>query len=284
MSRWSRADKALAEWQLESASLYDDRERIGAEAEITASAIAARGRPVSRFLNLACGPSDHHLRHHFARHPGAALLALDVSPAFAASARRALAAIIAVTAATEGRPGSGPAAVATADMRTLPLADGSFDLVGLYGNSFGFFDDATNLHVLGEIHRVLAPGGTAVVTVPSFAHAASFTEAAPQTWTEGAQTVCGRLEARGRRHYDPATGYSLGLYDLWLADSGERLHRSEARSRVYPFESTVPGLPSLSGMAAEVGFGDAALVAIPPERTRHAKGLMERMDCLLLSR
>jgi SAM-dependent methyltransferase len=47
-----------------------------------------------------------------------------------------------------------------ADMRRLPFARGSFGAVVNFFTSFGYFDDpADDVRVLGEIGRVLAPGG-----------------------------------------------------------------------------------------------------------------------------
>jgi len=46
------------------------------------------------------------------------------------------------------------------DMRYLPFADASFDLVTNFFTAFGYFaNDAENFAVLDEVHRVLRPGG-----------------------------------------------------------------------------------------------------------------------------
>ena len=45
-------------------------------------------------------------------------------------------------------------------MRRLPFRDGAFEAVANLFTSFGyFFDEAQNRRVLGEIARVLRPGG-----------------------------------------------------------------------------------------------------------------------------
>ena len=49
------------------------------------------------------------------------------------------------------------------DFRRLPFAASSFGTVVMLFSSFGYFDDETNGHVLNEIARVLAPGGTAIL-------------------------------------------------------------------------------------------------------------------------
>src|SRR6202795_4860015 len=53
---------------------------------------------------------------------------------------------------------------AVADVRRLPFLDGSFDAVYSMGTIEHFLDPET---ALGEMHRVLRPGGRAVVGVPN---------------------------------------------------------------------------------------------------------------------
>jgi SAM-dependent methyltransferase len=57
-----------------------------------------------------------------------------------------------------------PLPCAVADMRRLPVASGSFDLVLNLWNSLGYFlEEAEDLAALCEFRRVLRPGGLAVV-------------------------------------------------------------------------------------------------------------------------
>jgi SAM-dependent methyltransferase len=57
-----------------------------------------------------------------------------------------------------------PVPCAVADMRSLPVASGSFDLVLNLWNSLGYFlEEAEDLVPLGEFRRVLRPGGLAVL-------------------------------------------------------------------------------------------------------------------------
>jgi SAM-dependent methyltransferase len=62
--------------------------------------------------------------------------------------------------------GAGAAALGAAvgDVRALPFADGSFDAVYSMG-TIEHFDETE--HAVGEIARVLRPGGTAIVGVPN---------------------------------------------------------------------------------------------------------------------
>jgi SAM-dependent methyltransferase len=54
------------------------------------------------------------------------------------------------------------AGVIRGDMRHLPIASGALDGVVCMWQSFGHFDDATNLAVLAEVARVLRPGGRVI--------------------------------------------------------------------------------------------------------------------------
>ncbi|MCC5878123.1 MAG: class I SAM-dependent methyltransferase [Candidatus Sumerlaeia bacterium] len=53
------------------------------------------------------------------------------------------------------------------DMRQLPFADNSIAGVYLLFNTFGYFNDGENEEVLGEIARVLRPGGRLLMDLPS---------------------------------------------------------------------------------------------------------------------
>jgi SAM-dependent methyltransferase len=50
-------------------------------------------------------------------------------------------------------------------MHRLALAPGAFDAVLSLWQSFGYFDDATNLDVLRQVRRALTPGGRLVLDV-----------------------------------------------------------------------------------------------------------------------
>jgi len=91
-------------------------------------------------LDLACG-AGRHLEALGRR--GARALGLDLSPQLLRSARR-----------------RGLDNLIRSDMRRLPLRDSSIDGVLNMFTSFGYFErDEENFAVLGEIARVLRPGG-----------------------------------------------------------------------------------------------------------------------------
>lgn len=94
----------------------------------------------SRVLDLACG-AGRHLRA--LESGGLRAVGADFSGELLAEARR--------MGATE---------LVRCDMRRLPFRDGSFRLVTMFFNSFGYFDtDEEDVSVLREAARVLVPGG-----------------------------------------------------------------------------------------------------------------------------
>ncbi len=57
---------------------------------------------------------------------------------------------------------------ALSDMRVLPFASDSLDVVLLMFTSFGYFDDIGNVSTLREIQRVLVPGGKVIIDMSNF--------------------------------------------------------------------------------------------------------------------
>lgn len=81
---------------------------------------------------------------------GAGVFGVDISPPIVAAARRNL--------------GDAVLRAAIGDVRWLPFADASFDAVYSMGTVEHFAETET---ALGEIHRVLRPGGRAIIGVPN---------------------------------------------------------------------------------------------------------------------
>ena len=86
------------------------------------------------------------------RDQGAEVVGLDLSRTVAFRARR-----------NSRAEGTGPLRLTRADIRDLPFADGSFDLVYTMGTIEHIDEYQESLQ---EIERVLRPGGTAIVGVP----------------------------------------------------------------------------------------------------------------------
>jgi SAM-dependent methyltransferase len=115
-----------------------------------------RVRPGDRLLDLGCGAGRHAFE---AARRGACVVALDASDTDVKESAALLEAI-----ATEGMVGDGGGGTATVgDALALPFADATFDRVIAAEVLEHIPDDRT---AIGELVRVLRPGGTLAVTVP----------------------------------------------------------------------------------------------------------------------
>jgi ubiquinone/menaquinone biosynthesis C-methylase UbiE len=103
-------------------------------------------RPNIRALDLACGTGEL-LRRIADDVPGAALTGVDLAPNMVERARHKLADV----------PNT---RIERADAHELPFADDMFDVVAC-ANTFHYFTHPSA--VLGEVHRVLRPGGRFVL-------------------------------------------------------------------------------------------------------------------------
>jgi len=114
------------------------------EASVIARLLALR--PGQRVLDLACGEG----RHALLLAGRARVMGVDRSADYlrrAAGAGRA-----------RNRPG-----FVRADLRALPLPDGALDAVYSWYASLFMYDEAGNVAALGELARVLRPGGRCLV-------------------------------------------------------------------------------------------------------------------------
>jgi SAM-dependent methyltransferase len=120
--------------------LYPHRDET--EAERAVDLVVAHAAPVegAAALDLACG-AGRHVEHMVER--GLRAFGLDLSFPLLRIARE------------DGLQ------VVRGDMRVLPVATGSLELVTSFFTSFCYFpDSADDARVLREVHRTLAPGGT----------------------------------------------------------------------------------------------------------------------------
>jgi SAM-dependent methyltransferase len=125
--------------------VYPHRDLASAEREV--AWLLEQGLS-GRVLDLCCGFGRHALA--LAR-AGLAVAGLDLSAELLAAARELPGAEVVL-----GR-------LVRADARRVPFRDGAFDGVTLLFSSFGYFGEQGDRRVLGEIARVLAPGGLAVL-------------------------------------------------------------------------------------------------------------------------
>jgi len=81
------------------------------------------------------------------------------------------------------------------DCRAIPHDDNSFSLVIVMGNSFGYFaTDNANTNLLKEIHRILKPGGIAVLDIPDGAYLRKNFSARGWEWIDDTMMVCRERE------------------------------------------------------------------------------------------
>ena len=124
--------------------IYQHRDESEAERAIDLIATHVPGREVQTVLDLACGAG----RHSKALCERWWTVGLDLSASLLRVARRE----------------APDAPYVRADMRELPFADESFDLVVNLFTSFGYFeDDREHARVLARVRDSLKPGGTFVI-------------------------------------------------------------------------------------------------------------------------
>jgi SAM-dependent methyltransferase len=113
-------------------------------AQLVTALDAVLGWPGRRVLDVGCG-GGRHLAHVHAR--GGRPTGLDLSPTLLEQAR------------TARRDAGGNWPLVRGDMRVLPFADGSFDVVASFFTSFGYFDEDADRRALAGAARALRPGG-----------------------------------------------------------------------------------------------------------------------------
>lgn len=124
--------------------IYQHRDEQEAEHAIELIAANLTGREINSVLDLGCG-AGRHTKALFERWW---TVGLDLSMALLRVARRE----------------SPEAPYVRADMRELPFAEQSFDLVVNLFTSFGYFDDdSEHARVLSCVREALRPGGTLVI-------------------------------------------------------------------------------------------------------------------------
>jgi ubiquinone/menaquinone biosynthesis C-methylase UbiE len=203
----------------------DDVRRDEAEAQALAAARLAGCEPGADVLDVPCGFGRHAVP---LAHAGYRIVGVDRSETLLAEARRRAA-------------GARWPKLVRADYRKLPFADQSFDVAACLFSSLGYLGDEGDTKVLGEIGRVLRPGGRIVIeTMHRDLLVREFRE---QDW---------RLVGEGRllleqRTFDAVAGVAQTTQTL-IDNTGERDSRS--------FSVRVYSATELIGMLARAGFGE----------------------------
>ena len=192
-----------------------DRTRVPIGVEIILGCLASAGRPLSslRLLDAGCGTGSYAaaLRPH-----AGAIDAVDLNPSMLEVARTKL----------DGAPGC-PVALHEASLEALPFEDAGFDAV-MVNQVLHHLPDSPGegrpllRRVLGELARVLRPGGAAVVNICSH-------EQIRSGWWYAA-LVPGAVETMCGRHADTEVLTRL------LAASG-----LEPRGRLVPSDALMRG-------------------------------------------
>jgi SAM-dependent methyltransferase len=187
-------------------------------------------RPGLSVLDLACGHGE--LAGALAAR-GCAVTGLDSSAPFLDRAR--------ADAAAAGLS----VEYVAGDMRELPWA-GRFDRVVSWSTAFGYFSDAANRAVLGQIARALRPGGRLAMDLDNLTRflASYVTSRVVAARQNGDMLV-------DRYHLDPLTGRF----------EAERTVIRDGRTRQVTFVKRLFGFPELrdwllaAGFAAVAGYG-----------------------------
>lgn len=207
----------------------DDREAVR-QAEFVLGRLApyaASGR--GGILDLACGTGRHAV---VLSRGGTPVAGVDLSMPLLVRAR-----------ARRAEPAPG---FVRADMRRLPFATGAFGAVVNFFTSFGYFDDPRDDgRVIGEIGRVLAPGGAFLSDVFNAARVLATLVPSEE------KTVAGEHVAI-RRRYDPSSRRIEKEITMGHG-SGARTFRE--RVRVYGRDE-LEELHREAGFAVEAAFGE----------------------------
>lgn len=140
-------------------------------------------------------------------------------------------------------PRSAGAAWTTSDIRALPFADTSFDVVINVFTSLGLFlDDAEDIAALREARRVLRPGGALLL------ESMHRDEVIGQYAERDAWTLPDGTEVRVRRRFDPVTGISRERLQWRRGEErGRKLHALRLRTAT-----------EIDALLRAAGFADVA--------------------------
>lgn len=213
----------MAEWfeqwfDDDYALLYAHRDEEEARSAVAMALKAAPELAHGPVLDLACG-SGRHLAALHAHHPEA--YGLDLSAALLSRA-----------------PASLAGHLVRGDMRSLPFRPQTFLGICLWFTPFGYFDDARNAALLGQLRDLLVPGGVLWMDYLNAHHLAA--DLVPEETIER----CG-IRIFSRRRFEAHRVIKEMV--LTRLETGEERHAVES-VRVYDPEQ-------IEAMARQVGLG-----------------------------
>jgi len=224
-------------------ALYPDRDDL--EAERQAQFAFGLLRPYAAkgpggILDLACGTGRHAV---VLSRGGFPVTGLDLSVPLLARAR-----------ARRADPAPG---FVRADMRRLPFAGRSFGAVVNFFTSFGYFDDpADDVRVIGEIGRLLSPGGAFLSDVFNASRVLATLVSREE------KTVAGERVSI-RRSYDAAT---RRIEKEITMGTGPRARTFRERVRVY-LRDELEALHHDARLRVTASFGDFDGTPFDPRRS-----------------
>jgi SAM-dependent methyltransferase len=192
-----------------------------------------------RMLDLGCGAGRHLALLRDAGHDA---VGLDLSPHLLAEAGRTEAG-----RAEAGRATRGGLPLVRGDMRSLPFAAGTFETIGMFFTTFGYFGDDENRPLLDEIRRVLQPGGRLYLDLLNRQHVLQ------SLVPEGRRQLDDGTEVHERRWWD-ADGQRLKKEVTLTTSAGDERRITES-VRLY-FLEELTALCRDQNLDAEARFGD----------------------------
>lgn len=224
-------------------ALYPERDDLEAarQAQFALGLLAPyAGKGPGGVLDLACGTGRHAV---VLSRVGTPVTGVDLSARLLARAR-----------ARRADPAPG---YVRADMRRLPFARGSFGAVVNFFTSFGYFEDAADdVRVLGEIARVLAPGGAFLSDVFNTSRVLATLVSREEKSVAGEHVSI-------RRRYDAAT---RRIEKEITMGTGSESRTFRERVRVY-LRDELEALHRDACLAVRAAFGDFDGTPFDPRRS-----------------
>jgi SAM-dependent methyltransferase len=230
--------------------LYPHRDAVQARDQVAAVREAIRRHApelaLTSILDIGCGAGRHVAA--LRADPSASLITgIDLSPVLLRDARR------------EGH------AVTRADMRRLPFADHSFDLVASFFTSFGYFATSTeDAAALSEFVRVVRPGGFLFLDLPNAAVVLSTLVPSDSI------TIPGRTVSVTRAVED-----SVVVKRIRIEHESGTIEHHEERVRLYELGVIVP-LLTRAGVEVIHVMGDEVGRAFDPQTSPRMSLLLRR--------